>query len=274
MAKKKSYEATRNALLTKALANPMNEDSMHSVAVELEENPKYSLDPDPTGELGMTPQEKNFTRWYVQHRNIAVASQLAEISVEDGMSIYRSFACQAELRRIDMAWKLRQLNTSTMNLEQIGSVLTSYVLDQSPEADKLSTKDKMAAMKMIMDIHALKQKVIEEATPIDAVDIEAQIKDMSADALKSLIEQTKTLDTETDEKEDLIKKIDDESMLSNDDLHYLRSLSVNDLKQLIDDQTEIKNEIAEENAKKPAKQKTLTPLDETDVIDGDDITGA
>lgn len=268
---KKSFEATRNELLAKAIAMPLNEKSIAEIADELDTNPRYSLDPDPTGELGMTTTEKNFTKWYLQHRNIAVAAQLAEISVEDGMAIYRSFACQAELQRIDMAWKLRQLNNSTLTLDQIGSVLTGYVFDQMPEAERLSTKDKMSAMKMIMDIHALKQKVIEDAQPVDVVDVESQIKDMSVDALKALIEKTKASDTENDEKEALINVIDDTSVLSNDDLRYLRSLSVSQLKSLIEEQ---QRTTQTEDDEAPKKQVTLTPVTDEDAVTGDDVTGA
>ena len=268
---RKSYDATRNELLTKALSNPIDKERMMAVATELDTNPRYSLEIDPTGELGMTKQEKEFTKWYIEHRNVAVAAQLAEIPVEDGMAIYKSFACQSELRRIAMVWQLRQLNNSTMSLDHIGSVLTGYVFDQLPESAQLSTKDKMAAMRMIMDIHALKQKVIEDARPIDAIDVEEQIKDLSADALKSLIEKTKSMDVEVEEKEEMIKELDDDSLLSNDDIHYLRTLPVEQLKQLIKDQEEAKEKI---DKSKPEKKMKLTPVDETDVIDGDDVTGA
>lgn len=277
MGKKRSFEATRNELLAKALSNPLDNETITAVASELDSNPKYSLEPDPTGEYGMTTAEKNFTKWYVQHRNIAVAAQLAEVSVEDGMAIYRSFACQSELRRIDLAWKLRQINSSTLTLDQMGAMLTSYILDQMPAAERLSTKDKMSAMKMVMDIHALKQKVVEEATPIDAVDVESQVKDLSVDALKALIQKTKVIDNENDEKEEMIKALDNESALSNDDLHYLRSLPVEELKKLVDEQQDLQFTQTEEMQVIPnptSNRQKLTPIDEDDVVDGDDVTGS
>lgn len=275
-------KTTRKELLAKALAMPIDKESIAAMAEELETDPQYSLEPDPTGELSMTTREKEFVRWYVQHRNIAVASQLAGISVEDGMQIYKSFACQSELTRINMAYKLRQLNMSTLTLEQIGSVLTGYVFDQLPDADQLSTKDKMAAMKMIMDIHALKQKIVEESKPLDVVDVESQVKDLSVDAIKALIDKTKTSDADNAEKEELIKKIDNESALSNEDLHYLRSLTVEDLQMLLKDQQDIKfmrHDSDPETIPNPMsvayRGKKLTPVDKNDepLSDMDDITG-
>lgn len=274
---KRKYELDKSELLARALKNQLDEPTLRAVADTLNEDPKYALEVDPTGMLGMSEKEKNFTKWYMQHRNIAVASQLAGVSVEDGMLIYASFACQSELSRMDMAYKLRQLNNSTLTLEQIGSILTGYVLDQLPEVERLSTKEKIGAMKMIIDLHALKQKVIEEAKPIDVVDIEDQIKDMSVDGLMTLIEQTKSSDIENDEKEQLIMQIDDASALSNDDLHYLRTLSIKELKKLLKEKNEMEHKTSE---KKEKKEQTIslaksakTPIDETDIIDGDDITG-
>jgi hypothetical protein len=79
------------------------------------------------------------------------------------------------------------------------------------------------------------------------------------------------MDVEVEEKEEMIKELDDDSLLSNDDIHYLRTLPVEQLKQLIKDQEEAKEKI---DKSKPDKKIKLTPVDETDVIDGDDVTGA
>ena len=165
----------------------------------------------------------------------------------------------------------------SVTLDQMGAMLTSYILDQMPAAERLSTKDKMSAMKMVMDIHALKQKVVEEATPIDAVDVESQVKDLSVDALKALIQKTKVIDNENDEKEEMIKALDNESALSNDDLHYLRSLPVEELKKLVDEQQDLQFTQTEEMQVIPnptSNRQKLTPIDEDDVVDGDDVTGS
>lgn len=245
------YDAKRKAdLMLKSFQDPVTLDKIHEMKDQLETLPEYSLEPDPTGELRMTGTERQFTKWYSQHRNIVVASQLAGISVEDGMEIYRSIKFQNELHRINIAYQLRQINTSALTMDQITSVLSSYVLDIVPEADRLSTREKLNALKMLADLNMAKTKIIENATPVDVIDVESKVEDLSVDAIKQLIESSKAMDKQNDKKEEMIKMIDNTSVLSNEDIIYLRSCSIEQLQSILDEQNEALKKKNEEDSRK------------------------
>lgn len=206
---------------------------------QIDNNPVYSLAVDPDGSLGLTNAEKEFTSWYIQHRNIPVAAQLAGITPEQGIAIYRKMSVQSELRRISNAIQIRQINQEALNIDQIGSILSSYILDKTVEVDRLSPKEKMEAMRLLIDINELKEKVIDDPKTVEVIEVQEQIKDLSVESIKALLAQGKQMDVENSEKEKLISEIDKDSTLSNDDLRYLRSLSVESLKDLLNQQTAI-----------------------------------
>lgn len=239
--KKKDY-------LKNALVSPLSADTLVEVKKRLDSDPFYSLAVDPTGELNMSKEAKDFTKWYIQHRNIPVAAQLAELDIDEAMLIYKSDKCQAEILRINNAMKMRQLNNNMLTVDQIGSMLTAFVMDQVPEADRLSTKDKMTALGQLLDINAKKQQILEEADDEEIIDVSDDVENLSVDAIKNLLNKSKSKDTENDEKERLINVIDEDSMLSNDDLKYLRSLSVADLRKLVKEQEIAKQKQAERAA--------------------------
>lgn len=231
--------AIKNELLAKAANSPVKSEDLYAIRDSIEADPEYSLDVDPKGILGMTDTEKSFTKWYIQHRNIPVAAQLTGISNDDGIAIYRKMSFQSELRRISNAIQIRQINQETMTVDQIGSMLTSYVLDKVPDVDRLDPKQKMEAMRLLLDINQLKTTMLEDPRVVEVVEVKEQIKDMSVDTIKALLEQGKKMDVENAEKEKMIDELDKDSTLTNDDLHYLRSLSTEDLKNMLNEQTEI-----------------------------------
>ena len=235
--------------LALAAASNADKPTLLAMQTELETNPEYSLEADPTGALGLSDKEKDFIKWYAQHRNIAVAAQIAGMSVDEGLAAYKKMASQSELRRISTAIQLRQLNTKALDVDQIGSMLSAYVLDKVPDADRLSSKEKMDAMKMLLDINAAKAEIVNDPAKAEIIDVESQVKTLSVDSIKSLLKQSKENDAVTEEKEKMIDQIDSESKLSNDDLKYLRSLSVKELAELLNEQHRLLNGQKEDEKK-------------------------
>lgn len=231
--------AVKNELLAKATNAPVRTEDLHALQTQIENNPLYALEVDPDGSLGMNETEKEFTKWYVQHRNIPVAAQLAGINNDEGIAIYRKMSFQSELRRISNAIQIRQINQSTMTVDEIGSMLTSFVLDKVPEVDRLDTKQKMEAMRLLLDINELKTNMVEDPKVVEVIEVKEQLKDMSVEAIKALLEQGKKMDSENNEKEKIIEELDKDSTLTNEDLRYLRSLSSDQLKDMLNDQVKI-----------------------------------
>lgn len=222
---------------------------------ELNTNPKYSLEADPTGALGMSQEQKEFIKWFTENRNIPVAAELAGINYQDAISIYKKMSTQSELRRINIAMQTRQLMTKVMDVDQVGAMLSSYVLDIVPECERLGSKDKLKALDMLIELNQLKSQMVNDPKKAEAIDVESEVKDLSVDSIKALLKQSKENDEISAKKEQMIDKIDSDSALSNDDLHYLRSLSVKQLSDLMSDQT---------TALKNAKSKKQDVADVTD----------
>lgn len=209
----------------------------------LQTDPKYALEPDPFGTIGLSTDEKNFIKWYIQYRNIPLASQLAGIDEAKGTKFYTQENCRSEIRRINLALYARQFSRRLLTIDEVGGYLTSLLVDQDvAERDKLPTKDKLAVAKMIIDLNKLKQDAFGDPKKVEAIEIQGEVKDMSVEELKSLIEKTKG-ESRADKKEQTAK-YDEKSFLINQlntdvldpsEIAYLQTLSVEELKSLVEE---------------------------------------
>ena len=200
---------------------------------ELETNPEFSLEVDPTNKYRMTKDQKEFIRHYVQFKNVVLACQLAGIDEKQGRAYYLAYSSQQEIRRINMAMYHRQFSAKLLNLDEIGGYLTSLLTDQVPMADRLESKDKLKVAQMIIDLNELKRSALSDPTVIDTVEVSEQIKDLSVKSIKQLISASH--DTGPDkEKDGIIEQLDDENNLSGEEIAYLKTLPTEELLQLVE----------------------------------------
>lgn len=231
-------------MIERAIENPVTTDRIAEYSDDLDSDPQYSLEPDPTGSMGFTDEMKEFVKNYIQFRSIPIASQLTGITADEGTQLYKLMSFKKEVRRISNAMYCRQFCKKMLDVDQIGGYLTSVLTDDNvAEVDRLSTKDKIQVAKLIADLNVAKSEMVHDPAKYNAIEVEAQVRDLSVDSIKSLLVKSKENDEEAAKKEALINDIDPDSVLSNEELMQLRAMSAADLLKLYNEQQEKMREL-------------------------------
>lgn len=198
-------------------------------AIELETNPKYSLQVDPENKYNMPLIQKNFIQHYVEFKNVNVAAELSGIDMDTAKAYFVSYSSQMEIRRINMALYQRQFHSKLLDIDQIGGYLSSLLTDTNvPIADRLKSSEKLKVAQMIIDLNLLKVNSMQNPAVIMNNDINVQLKDLSVDAIRELLKQSEkrkepnTYSTTCEE-------------LTPEEEAYLSTLPTEDLLQILDD---------------------------------------
>lgn len=217
-------------------------DAQKELTESFENDSKYALNPDPEGKIGLTEEEKLFITWYIQYRNVPLASQLAGVDEAQGQKFFLSEKCRGEIRRINLALYARQFSRRLLTIDEIGGYLTSILVDQDvTERNVLSARDKLNVAKMIIDLNKLKMESYDNPEKINAIEVEADVKDLTADQLKKIIDSTmypsgqddKRKKKEYEEKALLISHLNDGGYLDPAEMAYLQTLSKEQIKELL-----------------------------------------
>lgn len=159
---------------------------------ELETNPDFSLVVDPLNKYNLPVTTKEFIRHYIEHRNIATAAVFCRIENDEALEIFTSFPVQQEIRRISRALYHRQFSKKMMSLNEIGGYLTSLIEDSEiPAADRLSTRDKLTVIRMLIELNQMKLASMGDPSVLMMRDVNILVKDLSIGAIKALLEQSK-----------------------------------------------------------------------------------
>lgn len=202
-------------------------------AEKLETDPQYSLDVDPTDKYHFSQREKKFIRLYVNFKNVDYAGSLAGFDEDEVTSFFVDPAVQNEIKRLNTAVYHRQFNSKMLNLEEIGGYLTSVITDNCLPNDRVEGKDKLKAAQLLMQINKDKQVMLSEPTYVDTVPLDEQLKDLSINSIKALIDNSYNTE-DIDEKNDLIGQIiRNHPELSAEDVLSLKNLTNNELKELL-----------------------------------------
>lgn len=198
----------------------------------LETDPKYSLDVDPDGELGMSEEQKKFVAYYVQFKSLTYVASMMGIDTETAKQYYISFNSQQEIRRINMALYHRQFANRLINLDEIGGYLTSLLTgDNVPLADQPhSVSERLAIVKMLIDLNKLQIEGIQNPSLLMQNNVEVQIKNLSLNTIKSLLSEANKSKKVPIE----VSNISD-SELTPEESAYLSTLPTQELLNLIDE---------------------------------------
>ena len=214
----------------------------------IKSDPRYSLQIDPENKYDFSQKEKDFIEQMVQYRNVQfVSTVLMNIPLEEGVEIYKSWKVQQEIKRINLAMYARRFATKMADLEQLGGYLTSGLIDDNvPVSERWGPKEKLTATKLLMNINILQKKGFNKPEVIDVVEVQKDLENLSATELQKLIELN---DEDDEEKEKLIAIINEDGLLSMEELKNLRLMSVEELKDLLNTITEgeIENEGSKED---------------------------
>lgn len=217
-------------------------DEQKALSEKLEKDPQYSLDPDPEGKLGLSDEQCEFIRAYIQFRNTTIAAASAKIEDDVADGYYRDPVIQGEIRRINLSMYKRQFSRRLLTIDEIGGYLTSMIIGEDvPEIDKLSGKEKLVAVKMMIDLNNMKASTFKDPKVIEYVDLEKKVKGMDVGSIKKLIEETKKMDPAQakaidDQKSALIAQISGGAHLDASEIAYLHTCSMDELKKVIEEQ--------------------------------------
>lgn len=211
--------------------------------MELDTNPKYTLEIDPTNKYNFTDLQKMFIQYYLDFRNVNTAAQLCKIDQDVANQWFVSYSVQTELRRLNLALYQRQFAHKLLSIDEIGGYLSSLMTDENvPIADRLSTIEKLKVADMILKINDYKSNVMTNPDIIIETDINTQIKNLSVNAIKQLIEQNKY---QTNNKDDIIEQLNVNNTFTDEEIAYLKTLPTNELLNMLNSLTnkeENKNE--------------------------------
>jgi len=214
----------------------------------LEDDAKYQIEVDPDGFYEMSPEHKTFVKLFVQYRNLAVVAELMNIDPALAKDYFTRYSTQQEIRRINTAIYHRQVATNIIAFEDIGSYLSSWLIGADiPEADRLTKSEKLQVVRLLMDWHKSMREIIQKPEIITVETIEDEIKELSVANIKQLLatksilnknkekKQSKPLPN-IDDKDELIAQLNEDNMLSKEELEYLETLSAKDLLRLLKDE--------------------------------------
>lgn len=211
----------------------------------LENDSKYQIEVDPDGFYGMSSEHKTFVKLFVQYRNLAVVAELMEIDPTLAKDYFTRYSTQQEIRRINTALYHRQIATNIIAFEDIGSYLSSWLIDADiTEVDRLKKSEKLQVVKLLMDWHKSMREIIQKPEIITVETIEDEIKELSVANIKQLLATKSILNTNkekkqskplpnTNDKDELIAHLNEDNVLSKEELEYLETLSAKDLLTLL-----------------------------------------
>lgn len=216
----------------------LTRDGQTELLAALDSDPRFSLEPDPTGQLHLSKDQKKFIKCYDEFRSIPLAANMAGLTEEEGREFFFDPSCKAERIRINKVKNYRKFSKRLLTIDEVGGYLTSLLLDEDTSAgDALTQKDKLQITRQIIDLNKLKAEALQNPRIIENVDYsDVGIQDLSPEDLKNLINQTKqSKDDITAEKNRLIAEINADGNLDTVDIEYLWSCNVNELQQLLND---------------------------------------
>lgn len=215
---------------------PSGKEYMENV----DNDPAYSLEVDPTNKYHFNDFQKNFIQCYCEYKNLAVVANLLMIEPEEASGMMRNFSVLTEIKRINKAQYHQRISTKMMSLDEIGGYLTSMIADDVPTGDQVDIKQKMNAAKLLIDIQKLKLETSQNPEVLNAIPVEnltEKLNNLTTSEIKELIyketSQTKINQTMA-EKNELISKVDpNRSKLTPEERACLETLSTEELKILV-----------------------------------------
>lgn len=200
---------------------------------ELESNPKYSLDVDPEGKYNLNPVQKSFITNYVNFKNVNTAAEVSGYNQDDANKFFVSYACQQEIRRINMALYQRRFASKLISIDEISGYLSSLLTDEYvPLADQLSSTEKLKVVDTLIRLNEMKQNAMKNPAELMNSNIDTDLKNMSITTIQQLIVQANEPDGK---KNMLLQTVDDKNVLTPEERSYLETLSTTELIKIVND---------------------------------------
>lgn len=203
--------------------------------VDINSDLEFSLKVDPENKYNMSEKQKQFIEAYCKLKDPIKAASMVGINQTLANNYFNSYATQTEIRRICRAFYHHQFSKKLLSLDEVGGFLSSLITDENiPLCDRLSTKDKLQVIKMIIDLNVLKNQLIQVPTSLSTDVLEKELKNLSVNSIKNLLsdESNKKINNE---KTEVINKINENNSLSPEEIMALKSLTLDELISLLNE---------------------------------------
>jgi len=198
--------------------------------VDIIESDKEDFTVDPDNKYGMPDEQKAFVKYYCIYRSIPLATQLSHIDSDTAITYFSSYSTQQEIRRIFRMMTHRQFKTKMLSIADCGAYLSSLITGENVlEADKLSTKEKLQVIGMIINLNMNMKEAFINPAKLTNADIETQLKTLSVDTIRNMI----NTETDNNKKQEIISKLNIDGALSMEETNYLMTLSVDELMSIL-----------------------------------------
>lgn len=200
---------------------------------ELESNPKYSLDVDPEGKYNLNPVQKSFITNYVNFKNVNTAAEVSGYNQDDANKFFVSYACQQEIRRINMALYQRRFASKLISIDEISGYLSSLLTDEYvPLVDQLSSTEKLKVVDTLIRLNEMKQNAMKNPAELMNSNIDTDLKNMSITTIQQLIVQANEPDGK---KNMLLQTVDSKNVLTPEERSYLETLPTTELIKIVNE---------------------------------------
>ena len=218
-----------------SVASPI--DTLKSDYIDkLSTDAAYSLVVDPENQYNFGETTKKFIKHMVNCNDVIKVCKILKINPEEGQKIYFTDGVRSEIMRLKSAVYHRQFAGRMINLDEIGGYLTAVLMDNVLDCDKADLDQKIKISKLLIDLNDRKNKIVEDPNAIDVIpnNINDEIKDLSVDAIKSLLEaKNKKKENHKapvrDAKDEIISQIKEKNNLTDEEAEALQALSTKEL---------------------------------------------
>lgn len=218
-----------------------NNEITKNLQDELNTNPEFSLNVDPTNKYSMTDEQKKFIKNFCEFKSIPMAAELSGISLDEAKSYYVAYSSQQEIRRINRAMYQRQFSSKLLTIDEISRWLSALIVDDNvPIANRVKTMDKVRIAQMLIDLQLYKNEGINNPSTLMNADIETEIKELSVKSIKTLLKQ-KDIKDKDDSKNQIVEEVKSKQELSPEEEVFLKTLPTKDILQLLDNSNKKEN---------------------------------
>lgn len=202
---------------------------------EDERNALYVLDRDDEGYI-FSDLEKKFIANWIEFKNLVVVSSMLGISQKDSAQLLSDGHIRKEIDRISQARVKFRFARRIMTLDECESYLTTSITDEGVGlADQLNSKDKLNAMKLLLEVKQMKSDTLVNPTIIDNMPVQEQLDQLSTDTIKAMLEtmNTKKEDIESNVvvRQNVINQL---KGISDSEKNDINSMPPEDLAKLLD----------------------------------------
>lgn len=194
---------------------------------------EFSLIVDPNNLYNFTNQEKDFITVYIEYKQIPIVAKILNLTIEDALKLKNQYNVSQEIERLTLIQNRIKFRTQILSIQEIAALLSSYVTDNIPEGEKLNPKDKLTALKMLIDLYGLQIDYFKNPEKSKEQNIEESLKDASVETIKNLLKNIHKTDARDTKKEELINNINEDNSLSYEEIEALKSLSYEELLDIL-----------------------------------------